>query len=151
MNPAHYQKPSDLEPNEDDIATLSAYLDQRRLLTTRLDIRAPAYRWVAIKAQLRATPGASQEQVEAEVLARLYRFLNPLVGGPQGTGWSFGRDLFTSDVYQSLQNTPNVQFIRGVEMYAANEEGAGEGKPIDSLEVVSHGVIASGIHEVEFV
>jgi hypothetical protein len=140
-----------LNPIEADIATLSSYLDQRRLLTTRLDIRAPAYRWVAVKAQLRATPGTSQEEVEAEVLARLYRFLNPLVGGPQGTGWPFGRDLFVSDVYQSLQNTPNVQFIRGVEMYAAGEGGAAEGKPVESLEVVSHGVIASGIHEVEFI
>lgn len=150
-NPSHYLNPRELEPIEADIATLSSYLDQRRLLTTRLDIRAPAYRWVAVKAQLRATPGTSQEEVETEVLARLYRFLNPLVGGPQGTGWPFGRDLFVSDVYQSLQNTPNVQFIRGVEMYAAGEGGAAEGKPVESLEVVSHGVIASGIHEVEFI
>jgi len=150
-NPTYHLKPSELEPNDNDIMTLSTYLDQRRLITTRLDIRAPAYRWVSIKAQLRASPGASQEEVGAEVLARLYRFLNPLVGGPDGQGWPFGRDLFVSDVYQSLQNTPNVQFIRGVEMYAAAEGGAAEGKPVESLEVVSHGVIASGIHEVEFV
>ncbi len=150
-NPPHFLEPSELEPNDKDINTLSAYLDQRRLITTRLDIRAPAYRWVSIKAQLRASPGASQEEVEAEVLARLYHFLNPLVGGPDGQGWPFGRDLFVSDVYQSLQNTPNVQFIRGVEMYAAAEGGAAEGKPAENLEVVSHGVIASGIHEVEFV
>jgi hypothetical protein len=44
-----------------------------------------------------------------------------------------------------------VQFIRGVEMYAAAEGGAAEGKSVENLEVVSHGVIASGIHEVEFV
>ena len=44
-----------------------------------------------------------------------------------------------------------VQFIRGVEMYAADEGGPAGGKPVESLEVVSHGVVASGIHEVEFI
>ncbi len=151
MNPAHYMAPADLELKEQDIATLSTYVDERRLLTTRVEIRAPAYRWVAVKAQLRASPGASPEEVEAEVLARLYRFLNPLVGGPDGNGWPFGRDLFLSDVYQCLQGTANVQFVRAVEMYAATEGGPGEGKPVESLEVVSHGVIASGVHQVEFV
>ncbi len=151
MNASHYLKPADLEPNQDDINTLSEYLDERRLLTTRVDIRAPAYRWVSVKAQLRAVPGADQDAVEADVLARLYRFLNPLVGGPRGNGWPFGRDLFVGDIYQSLQDTPNVQFVRGLEMFAAAEGGAAEGKPVESLEVVSHGVIASGIHEVEFI
>jgi hypothetical protein len=89
--------------------------------------------------------------VEAEVLARLYRYLNPLVGGSGGNGWPFGRDLFVSDVYQSLQGTPNVQFIRSVSMSLAGDDGAPEGKPVENIEVVSHGVIASGIHQVEFV
>jgi hypothetical protein len=36
-------------------------------------------------------------------------------------------------------------------MYAAGDGGAAEGKPVENLEVVTHGVVASGIHEVEFV
>jgi hypothetical protein len=151
MNPAHYLDPKELEPNDGDIQTLSAYLDERRLLTARLDIRAPAYTWVASKVELRAAPGVPHEDVEAVVLARLYRFLNPLVGGPDGNGWPFGRELFVSDVYQSLQGMADVQFIRKVEMYAAGPGGEASGKPVESLDVVTHGVIASGIHEIEFV
>ena len=150
-HPAGYLKPGQLELNQADVAALKAYLDERRLLTTRLDIRAPAYRWVAAKVQLRAAPGANEDEVEADVLARLYRFLNPLTGGPEGKGWEFGRDLFVSDVYQCLQGTPNVQFIRGVAMFAAAAGGGPKDKPVESLEVVAHGVVASGIHEVEFV
>ncbi len=150
-NPNYYLTPKELEPNQVDIKKIADYLDDRRLITTRVDIRSPAYRWVSAKVQLRANPGASREQVEADVLARLYKYLNPLVGGANGTGWEFGRDLFVSDVYQSLQGMPNIQFIRNVDMFAANEAGAAEGKPVEDLEVVSHGVIASGIHEVEFV
>ena len=114
-------------------------------------MRSPAYRWVAVKTQLRASPGVPNDEVEAEVFSRLYRYLNPLTGGNDGNGWPFGRDLFVSDVYQSLQGTPNVQFVRNVEMYEASPGGAAEGKALETLEVLTHGVVASGIHEVEFV
>lgn len=150
-NPAGYLEPKLLDLNPQDVATLTAYLDERRLLTTRVEVRAPAYRWVAVKVKLRATPGIDRTIVETEVLSRLFRFLNPLTGGPEGTGWPFARELFISDVYQCLQGTPNVQFIRGVEMYVASPGGRAEGKPTEMIEVLEHGVIASGVHEVEFV
>ncbi len=149
--PAGYLDPEELELDDNNMQTLSTFLDERRLLTTRLDIRAPSYRWIAVKAQIRATPGVPREEVEADVLARLYKFLNPLTGGQKGEGWPFGRDLFVSDVYQCMQGTPNVQFIRGVEMFAAGPGRQREGEAIESLEIVTHGVVASGIHEVEFV
>jgi predicted phage baseplate assembly protein len=150
-NPMHYLDPTELELEPTDMELLSKYLEERRLLTIRVEIRSPAYRWVSAMVQLRATPGASQAAVEAEVLSRLYRYLNPLSGGPDGNGWPFGRDLFASDVYQCLQGTPDVQFVRNVDIYAAAPGGAAEGKPVESLEVVTHGVVASGIHSVEFV
>ncbi len=150
-NPQRYVAPEQLELNPIDVQHLQAYLDERRLLTTRLDLRPPAYYWVACKVQLRASPGVDQAEVEAEVLTRLYRFLNPLTGGSDGKGWPFGRDLFTSDVYQCLQGMQDVQFIRGVEMHKAQPGGSAQAPPVESLEVITHGVIASGIHEVEFV
>lgn len=150
-NPAGYLEPEQLEPAEDDVEALTAYLDERRLLTTRLDIRAPSYRWIAARVQLRASPGADQEKVRRTVLDRLYRFLNPLTGGADGDGWPFGRDLFLSDVYQSLQGMPNVQFIRNVQLFMAAPDGSPTGDPVDSVEVVAHGVVASARHEVEFV
>ena len=150
-NPQRYVSPDQLELNAVDVERLKVYLDERRMLTTRLDLRPPAYYWVACKVQLRASPGVDQAEVEQEALNRLYRFLNPLTGGQDGKGWSFGRDLFTSDVYQCLQGMPNVQFIRGVDMYKAQPGGEAQGNPVESLEVITHGVIASGIHEIEFV
>lgn len=150
-HPERYLEPDQLKLRDRDVEALTSHLDERRLLTTRLDIRPPAYYWIAVKAKLRAAPGVDQATVEAEVLARLYHFLNPLTGGPDGTGWPFGRDLFVSDVYQCLQGMPEVQFIRGVEMYAAHPGGEARGDPVEFLEVLAHGVIASGLHSVEFV
>ncbi|MBK8988443.1 MAG: putative baseplate assembly protein [Chloroflexi bacterium] len=150
-NPAGFLAPEQLEPSAEHVARLGSYLDERRLLTTQLDIRAPAYRWVAARVQLRAAPGINQADVESEVLARLYRFLNPLTGGPGGDGWPFGRELFLSDVYQTLQGLPHVQFIRNVDLFIAAPGGGPQGERVESVEVVAHGVIASGRHEVVFV
>jgi predicted phage baseplate assembly protein len=149
--PEGYLDPEQLTLDSNDVEALTAYLDERRLLTTRLDIRPPAYYWVACRVQLRAAPGVAQAEVEGEALRRLYRFLNPLTGGPDGKGWPFGRDLFVSDVYQCLQGLPNVQFIRGVQVYAARPGGAAQGDPVETLEVLAHGVVASGAHQIEFV
>jgi len=54
-------------------------------------------------------------------------------------------------VYQCLQSVPGVQFLRGVEMYGAESGGSARGEPVEQLEVLGHGVIASGLHSVVFV
>ncbi|MCA9959177.1 MAG: putative baseplate assembly protein [Anaerolineales bacterium] len=149
--PAGYLEPAWLELNEADVAALRTYLDERRLLTTRLDVRAPAYRYVAARVQLRPSPGANRAEVEAQVMDRLYRFLNPLTGGRDGQGWPFGRTLFVSDVYQCLQGMPNVDFIRNVELHTTTPGGTAQGAPVEAVDVVAHGVVASGRHEVLFI
>ena len=150
-HPNRFLSPEQLQPKEEDIQSLDAYLEDRRLLTTRLDIRSPAYYWVAAQVKLRAAPGVERTEVEKQVLARLYQFLNPLSGGSDGKGWPFGRHLFVSDIYQCLQGVPNIQFIRSVEMFNAKAGGAAQGDALETMELVSHGVIASGLHSVEFV
>jgi predicted phage baseplate assembly protein len=146
-----YLSADQLEPGADLLTTLNAYLDERRLLTARLTTRRPEYLGVVAKVKLREAPGANRATVRDKVLARLYRFLNPLVGWTDQKGWPFGRTLFTSDVYQCLQGIPDVQFIRSAEIFAADRTGAAAGEARESIEVVAHGVIISGKHEVEFV
>jgi predicted phage baseplate assembly protein len=150
-NPEGLIEAAHLEPQEADLNTLTDYLNERRLLTTRLDIRAPAYTWIAARVRLRAAPGADPAVVERNVLDRLYKYINPLHGGSDGTGWPFGRDLYASDVYQCLQGTPNVQFIRGLEIFISKAGEGPSGDPVETVELLAHGVIASGNHEVDFV
>jgi predicted phage baseplate assembly protein len=150
QRPQGFLEPSQLELKPETLKELHLYLDDRRMLTTRLDIRPPAYRWVSVKVQLKADPSVAPAAVEQSVLARLHSYLNPLAGGPDGKGWPFGRELFISDVYQCLQGLPDVQFVRGVEMFEAKPGGDAIGDPLDSINVAPHGVIASAKHKVEF-
>lgn len=140
-----------LRLNQDDVYQhLTDYLNQRRLLTIRLDIREPVYYWVSVRASIRAVPGANHAQVESMVLDRLYQFLNPLIGGNNGDGWPFGRDLVVSDLHQCLQGVPGAQFIRNIELFITAAGEGPRGDPVETVDLVGHGVIASGVHEVVF-
>jgi len=44
-----------------------------------------------------------------------------------------------------------VAFIRDVSLFMAAPGGERIGQPVDRVDVVAHGVVASGIHEVVFV
>jgi predicted phage baseplate assembly protein len=149
-HPESMLTPEQLVLKPEDISNLTAYLNERRLLTTRLDIAAPAYQGAAVRVNLKANSLASRTKVENEVLSRLYHYLNPLTGGPNQDGWPFGRDLFISDVYQCLQGIPDVLFVRSVELYKAKPGGESQGSPVERIEVLRHGVVASGKHRVEF-
>ena len=97
-------------------------------------------------------PESDPLEVRDRVLARLYQCLNPLKGGGlDGKGWPFGRSLYASDVYQFLHGIPGVQFLERIEMYAAQASGEPRGGAIERLEVLPHGVVASGLHSVEVI
>jgi hypothetical protein len=155
----HISNPADrLRPRADQLELeqngiyerLMAYLNERRLLTMRLDVRAPTYHWVSVRVSVHADEGTNHARVESEVLTRLYRFLNPLIGGAQGDGWPFGRDLVISDVYQCLLGVPGVQYISQVELFLTASGEGPRGNTVEKVEAVGHGVVASGVHEVVF-
>jgi predicted phage baseplate assembly protein len=141
--------PEQLKLNPEHKETLSTYLDERRLLTTRLEVRDPAYYWVSVEVKVRALSNDVQTKVEADVLSRLYAFLNPLTGWTDGQGWPFGRPIHVSEVHQCLQGLADVMFVSGLEMFQVQE--GKRGNAVDSIELVAHGVVASGAHHVTFV
>jgi predicted phage baseplate assembly protein len=151
LDPARYLMPGELEPSPAAIRVIRRELDQKRLLTTRLDIRPPDYHWVAVRVQCRPNLDTDENRLRGAIEARLYRFLNPLTGGPEGKGWPFGRELFESDVYQSLQAMPGVQFIRKVSVFVTTAGAGIKGNAVETVEIVEHGTIASGVHEIVFV
>ena len=149
--PEGYIEPEELALPDELRDQLATYLDERRLLTVRLDVMPPEYQWVSVRARLHASPGADEEDVRRAAEERLYEFLNPIVGGPDGDGWPFGRDLHSSDVMACLLSVPGVDFVRSVELYPVAFDKKGSAKRGDATQevpVVSHGVVASYRHDV---
>jgi predicted phage baseplate assembly protein len=136
-------------------AQVLRYLDERRLLGTTLEVRQPQYVWVSMRATLRVperSHSALLREVREEAERALYRYLNPYVGGPWGTGWPFGRDLHVPEVYGVLQRVASVEFVEEVQLSVQESDTATERRPVDMrLTLPPHAVVCSGLHQVSVI
>jgi predicted phage baseplate assembly protein len=154
-DPHRIISPQELALAPDVQEMVHEYLDERRLLTTKLEILEPQYYWIRVKVRFRTSKHYKNDRVEKAVNDRLYQYLNPIIGGPNGTGWPFGRDLVASDIIARLQDIPGIDFIRSVDLYwiqyktgSSTEIEEIEG-PRELIETVRHGLIASERHDVQ--
>ncbi len=133
-------------------SAVSAFLSERSLIGTALTVRAPQYIFVSVQARLRLSRRvgaglAAELQRSAE--AALYRYLNPFLGGPDGEGWPFGRDLHVSEVYGLLQRIPNVEFVEEVQITVREPGRTGNVQPVLSrLEIPPAALVCSYQHRV---
>jgi predicted phage baseplate assembly protein len=140
-----------LRPAEEDLALVTAAVDERRLVGTRVVVEPPVYQGVTVVARLQATAGSSADEVTDRALAALNRFLSPVVGGPAGDGWPFGRDLRYGEVFALLQQVPGVELVEDVRLYPADPVTGERGKPAQSVPVGAHGLLFSYDHQVRTV
>ncbi|HNK45757.1 MAG TPA: putative baseplate assembly protein [Pseudomonadota bacterium] len=93
------------------------YLDERRLITTILDVTKPDYVEISLKITLiRRTVGQS-ERLRTEIEQRLRRYLHPLVGGKDGKGWPFGRPVYRTDLVHMVEDIPGIEAIESIQIY----------------------------------
>jgi predicted phage baseplate assembly protein len=124
------------------------YLDERRLLGTRLEILPPEYVAVAVELKIKVAPGASTEAVVAEIKRKLYRFINPITGGSEATGWPFGRSLFATDVFGLVQQTAGIDYVDGVQLYIVDTKRGERRLAGSRVTVPPQGLVCSAEHEV---
>ena len=127
--------------------SVAAALDQYRLLTVRLNIQEPEYTLAGVEITISAAAEADRDRVRKEADKRLYRFLNPIEGGPDGGGWPFGRDLFPSDIYACLAGLSGVEFIEEMKLFQVLADGKRK-EVTGRLPILEHGLIASSQHKV---
>lgn len=104
----------DLQPTLLQRKAVSAYLEPRRILTTRLHVVGPCYAPVEGELVIARTEDVRTEELTARVIAELQRFTDVFVGGGEGDGWPFGKDVFVSDVHAVLEGIQGVDHITDV-------------------------------------
>lgn len=90
---------------------VKAYLDSRRLLTTRISVVDPHYLGIRVRVRLVLKPDAIAERVRKDAADQLQCFFHPLQGGQQGQGWEFGRPIYISEIYELLDELPGVDYV----------------------------------------
>ncbi len=151
-DPSGYIPPERLTLSAELKQAVGAFLEQRRLIGTRLDIEGPRIIWISVEARIRLPDGsdpALMVETRRRAEAELYRYINPVVGGPQGRGWPFGRDLHKSELYALLQRVPSIEFVDDLRVtFRDPMEGnvAKEAPPL--LTLPPNAVLCSDAHRV---
>ena len=90
------------QPDPGALAAVADRLDAARLVGTELYVRAPIYRPVALTVDVEADTNAAA--LRADLTSSLSRFLDPLTGGDDQTGWPFGVPLTPSVLLRRAQD-----------------------------------------------
>lgn len=101
------------QPSDALISAVFSYLDERRMLTTRLHVTGPFYAHVSAQLVIARNSDAVEANVKAAVTAALANLLNPLPS-ENSQGWPFGQDVFASAIYSTLETVPGIDFITDV-------------------------------------
>ena len=123
---------------------VAAYLDRRRVIGTRIEVTGPQYVLVTVRAAVRAVAGSRTADLAGAVRAALDRFLHPLAGGPGGTGWPFGRDVYRSEVLAVIDGVAGVEHVDALELLTADGAVSCENVCIGPL-----GLVDAGPHEID--
>jgi Baseplate J-like protein len=97
----------------DLIKAVTDYVDERKLITTRISVVLPTFLEIRVQVKLFLKPDAS-DRVQAKAIAKLQQFFDPLTGGQTGTGWEFGRSIYISEIYELLDELPEVDYAEEV-------------------------------------
>jgi hypothetical protein len=105
-------------PSAGLIERVAVHLESRRTIGTRVIVTWARYKGVSVRARVRSFDGADKERLAKDIGAALDAFFRPLTGGPDGTGWPLGRDVFRSEVLQVIDETAGVDHVLSLELAA---------------------------------
>jgi predicted phage baseplate assembly protein len=142
----------DLVPPLETMARITGYLDERRLVGTRLVVEPPRYRWLTVVVSASARRPFRAEDVREQVLAAVYGMFHPLTGGPDGTGWPFGRSVQAHEVAAVLARLPGIEMSRdlSVALFPADANGipGQRGAPVERLDLAPNELVFSYEHQI---
>jgi predicted phage baseplate assembly protein len=98
-------------PSPGLIGAVSAYVNRRRVIGSRIEVVGPEYLEIGVVAQVKAFVGQSKIAVRDAVLLALQAFLDPLTGGPNGTGWPLGREVPISEILDVIARVPGIDHV----------------------------------------
>jgi len=118
------------QPDPGMLCAVADRLAKTRLLTAEVFVRTPVYRVVRLRVDLSGTP-ADRIKVSTVVGDALRRFLDPLEGGDDETGWPFGEALRPSALLRAAQQA--LGDLADVAAVAIGIDGADPGETCDDV------------------
>jgi predicted phage baseplate assembly protein len=140
-----------LVPGDALLERITRYLDERRLIGTRLAVGPPYYQGVTVVATLHAFRGTDIDRVRRQAHDALYRHLDPLIGGSQGKGWPFGRPVQAGEIFAVLQRVPGVELVDEVLLHPADPLTGKRGDGTERIDLEPPALVFSFDHRVRVI
>lgn len=135
--------------SEQLLGDISRELDERRPVGVAVEVGTPFYQGVSIAALVRALPGRPPALVRQRVEEVLYRFVNPLTGGPDGNGWPFDVELTAASVAGMLEAVDGVERVEEVLLFEYDlRTGTRLASGRESIRPEPHTLFLSRAHSV---
>lgn len=100
-----------LLPTVELLRRVKSYLDERRLITVRVNVERPQYTELSVSIELIRTSTGASDRLKRDINKALRKFLHPIVGGRDGKGWKFGRSVLKVDLFHIVENVEGVDFV----------------------------------------
>lgn len=136
-------------PSKGFMKNVFCHLNKHRLITTELHVTPPDYVEVNVSATVVISSKANPDNIMLKVKEQLNTFLNPLTGGPDGSGWPFGRSVYKSEIYELLERIEGVDYIKEMVLTA---QGAGTVQDAGgNYTITPQSLVYLGDHEVKII
>ncbi|REK86224.1 putative baseplate assembly protein [Streptomyces inhibens] len=140
-----------LTPTQDACDTLRRALRARQPAGVPVWLETPRYVGIRIEAQVR--PADYQTATERSELAAaaekaLYRWFNPVDGGPDGTGWPLGRPVYAGEAYRVLEQVPGLAWVASAALFQLEPTAGGGGTRAETIAFADDQTVYSVEHRV---
>lgn len=110
----------------------------RQYFVQNVRIVPPNYIGTRIEADIEFDDKINRFDVIRDIKNRLDEFLHVTRGGPDRTGWEFGRDVYKGEIYKEIRTVPGVKIVRSAAIRANQIRIA---LPVGSIEGLNPGGI----------
>ncbi|MGH6913785.1 MAG: hypothetical protein ACREH3_08780 [Geminicoccales bacterium] len=116
-------KQNAVDLSEDLLERIEAFLDRRRLITTRLNYENPTL--AAVSVHVRAVIDSDREtaSMRSSVEHTLGDYLHALSGGDDGEGWPLGTSIRRSKLFRLIEELDGVDHVAALTLSPANAQG----------------------------
>lgn len=147
--PPHEHRLDHFALSEPLLHAISLSLDARRTVGVAVEVGTPYYQGVSVAGLVRALPGRPAALVRQRIFDVMNRFVNPLTGGPDGTGWPFDTDLTAGAVGQLIEAVEGVERVEEILLFEYDlRTGRRLGSGRDTLRLDPYSLFLSAEHRV---
>ena len=149
LGDAAQHKLDDFAIGNELMAQVSGHLDQHRLVGTTLEVSTPLFQGVSVAALVHSGPGRPADLVRQRAIEAITRFINPLTGGFEGTGWPFDADLNAAVITQLLESVDDVERVEEALLFQYDlRRGLRLGAGRDVIRLDDHSLFLSAAPQV---